>query len=83
MKLYQNDYKGKWFCLADEPDEMYGDIGTIEHTDVDLDVHADNCLYYGIPMYYGASKEFKEACDEAMKRAVVRDEAEYEKRHKV
>ena len=77
MKLYQNDYKGKWFVLGDSSDEMFGHIGTIDSNEVDLDEHADACLYYGIPMYVGGDKEFQRKCIEAMERAVKRDKEHY------
>jgi hypothetical protein len=77
MKLCQNNYKGKWFVLSDEPDDMYGDIGTIDSDEVNLEEHADACLYYGIPMYSGSDKDFNKKCNEVMVRAIERDEESY------
>lgn len=73
MVYYLNDYKGKWYVISDEPDSMYGDIGTMtdeEITDAFLEVHAQNCLYYGIPMYHGKNQELLDRCEAASSVAV-------------
>lgn len=65
MLLYKNSYKGKWFVLGDESDEFFGDEGTIDSEDITddfLKVHAENCDYYGIPMYTGVNKQLKNRC---------------------
>lgn len=71
MKLYKHDYKGKHFVLADEPED---DPNPVDSETVDLDYHAESCLYYGIPMYTGSDAEFARKCDEAYERAVERDQ---------
>jgi len=78
MKLYENNYKGKWHVYDDEPDEMCGDNGTIdsgEVTDEMLLNHAEACDYYGIPMYTGKNEEFKARCDYAWKKYIALSEA--------
>lgn len=71
MRVYEHDYKGKWFVLSDEPE----DENAYQDTDeIDLDGHADACLYYGIPMYVGEDKDFRKKCDKALRRAITRDE---------
>ena len=60
MKYFMNNYKGKHFVLCDEPDDIYGDIGTIDDkdiTDMFLENHVEQCLWYGIPEYIGNNKE--------------------------
>lgn len=71
MLLYENNYKGKWHVYADEDDEMYGSVGTVESstlTDADLFNHAAACGHYGIPMYTGTNTEFIRRCDDAWDR---------------
>ena len=68
MKLYENDYKGKWHVYGDEEDDTFGSNGTVNSdtiTDVDLLSHAHACGHYGIPMYTGADEKFRERCDTA------------------
>lgn len=71
MLLYLNSYKGKYHIYADDDDEMYGSVGTVESetlTDADLFNHAAACGYYGIPMYTGADEAFNKRCDDAWDR---------------
>lgn len=68
MLLYITDYKGKWHIYDDEPDELFGSVGTVESdelSDMTLIYHAEACDYYGIPMYKGKDKEFRARCDKA------------------
>jgi hypothetical protein len=77
MKLYQNDYKGKWFVLNDEPDDMYGDIGTMEYaetTDEFLVEHIEACTYYGIPEYIGRNEELKRRISDLYPKSNVESE---------
>jgi len=68
--LYKSDYKGKYFVLDDEPDEMYGYYDTMEEselTDDFLAEHVDVCMYYGIPPYCGKDKELHERINKLIK----------------
>lgn len=65
MLLYKNSYKGKWIIYDDEEDDYLGSEGTVNSediTDEELLNHARACRYYGIPMYYGSDKEFRDRC---------------------
>jgi hypothetical protein len=70
MLLYMNNYKGKHFVLSDEPDDLFGDIGTMKTEDISedwLSDHIDDCIYYGIPAYVGGDKELRGRVTELMK----------------
>ena len=69
---YLNDYKSKHFVLADEDDEMFGSVGTIEDddiTDTFLKDHIEACMYYGIPSYTGSDGVLRERI-EAMEKVL-------------
>ena len=70
MLLYLNDYKGKYFVLSDTPDDMIGDIGTMDSDDITDDWlfdHVDACVYFGIPAYIGNDQGLKQRVDELYK----------------
>jgi hypothetical protein len=58
------DYKGKHFIIQDELDDDDYDAGEIEKSAVMDDgwlrTHVENCLYFGIPAYFGKDKELKD-----------------------
>lgn len=77
MVFHMNDYKGKWYVLADEEDDMYGSHGTIEESEIDLtflEEHASMCSYYGIPMYTGDNEAFKQRCDDVLDTIQTKEE---------
>ena len=69
MKILNKiSYKSKYFILQDidmELDFMDEVIGTMTKTEAlrpeFVKEHKENCLYYGIPAYFGADPELREA----------------------
>lgn len=60
------DYKGKHFIITDndyvcdfEILDPYIDIAHVISCDETLTKHVEDCIYYGIPAYYGKDKELK------------------------
>ena len=60
-KFYKSNYKGKYFVIDVEEDDMFGYIGFItkRHAlkEEFIKTHKENCDYYGIPCYLGDDKD--------------------------
>lgn len=65
---------GNWYVLADEPHVEFntrkaksvGQVDERELTQDFLDYHAEQCLLYRIPMYFGYNEELDERCKDTL-----------------